>query len=101
MFLDVEKLLNSSIFSREHFDIKFKRTKQLIDRSSFILKTSINNIQDKIIESRVRLYISLLVGNNISFKIDDISTINEQIFLVQCNHEIGKIFVFFLFDLYI
>jgi len=92
--LDVEKLLNSSIFSPEDFDVKFKRTKQLIDQSSFILKTSINNIQDKLVESRVRLYTSLLVGNTISFKIDDLSTMNEQVFLIQCNHDIGKKMVF-------
>ncbi len=96
MSLDVDELLNnSSVFSRENFDIKFKRTKQLIDRSSFILKTSMNNIQDKITESRVRLYTSLLVGSNTSFTIHDRSTIDEQIFLIQCNNEIGKRFRFF------
>jgi hypothetical protein len=84
----VEKLLHSPIHPHENFDIKFKRTKQLIDRTSFKLKTSINNIEEKITESRIRLYISLLVRESVTFTINDLSTMNEQIFLIQCNKEI-------------
>ncbi len=97
MFLDVEKLLNSPIRRQENFDIKFKRTKQLIDRTSFKLKTSMNNIQDKITESRIRLYISLLVRENVTFTINDLSTMNEQIFLIQCDKELGREKHFFFF----
>ncbi len=89
MYLGVEELLNSPVLSVENFDIKFKRTDQLIDRYNFILKTSMNDPQDKINENRVQLYTSLLVGGNIKFTIDDRSTMNEQIFLIQCNNEIG------------
>ena len=76
--------------TQENIDVKFKRTNQIIDRSGFILKTLISNQQEKIDESRVRLYIALLVGNNISYTIMDLSTIDEQVFLVQCNNHIGK-----------
>ncbi len=89
LYLGVEELLNSPVLSVENFDIKFKRTDQLIDRYNFILKTSMNDPQDKINENRVQLYTSLLVGGNIKFTIDDRSTMNEQIFLIQCNTEIG------------
>jgi hypothetical protein len=89
LYLGVEELLNSPVLSVENFDIKFKRTDQLIDRYNFILKTSMNDPQDKINENRVQLYTSLLVGGNIKFTIDDRSTMNEQIFLIQCNNEIG------------
>jgi len=89
LYLGVEELLNSPVLSVENFDIKFKRTDQLIDRYNFILKTSMNDPQDKINENRVQLYTSLLVGGDIKFTIDDRSTMNEQIFLIQCNNEIG------------
>jgi hypothetical protein len=93
--LDIEKLLSSLIPFFNTNDIKFKRTKQLVDRTSFVLKTLINNKQDKISEGRVKLYIALLVGSNISFTINDLSTINEQVFLIQCDNDIGKDFLFF------
>ena len=85
----------SPILTRDNIDIKFKRTNQIIDRSGFILKTSINDKQNKLIEDRVRLYITLLVGNNVSYTITDLSTIDEQVFHVQCNNEIGNKFLFF------
>jgi len=98
--LDIEKLLSSLIPFFNTNDIKFKRTKQLVDRTSFVLKTLINNKQDKITEGRVKLYIALLVGSNISFTINDISTINEQVFLIRCDNDIGKDSFFFgKFDL--
>lgn len=87
--LDVEKLLSSVIPSFDTNDIKFKRTKQIVDRTSFIL--TVNDKQANITEGRVKLYISLLVGNDIS---STISTIDEQVFLVQCDNEIGKKFYF-------
>ena len=52
------------------------------------MKTSINNTQEKITESRIRLYTSLLIRENVTFTIHDLSTTNEQIFLIQCNREI-------------
>ncbi|CAF3645504.1 unnamed protein product [Rotaria sordida] len=85
---DVEKLLASPILPIENIDIKFKRTKQIIDRTSFLLKILINNQQDKIAESRIKLYIALLVGNHISYTVIDLSTMNEQICLIQCNHNL-------------
>jgi hypothetical protein len=88
--LDIEKLLSSLIPFFNTNDIKFKRTKQLVDRTSFVLKTLINNKQDKITDGRVKLYIALLVGSNISFTINDLSTNNEQVFLIQCDNDIGK-----------
>ncbi|CAF3089011.1 unnamed protein product [Rotaria sp. Silwood2] len=87
-FLDIEKLLSSPILTFENIDIKFKRTKQIINRTSFLLKILINNQQDKITEGRIKLYISLLVGNSISYTIIDLSTMNEQICLIQCNNDL-------------
>jgi hypothetical protein len=49
-----------------------------------------NNQQDKIIQSRINLYVATLVGNNIALNISDLSSDSEQIILVQCNDEIGK-----------
>ncbi len=89
-FLDVEKLLQSPILRLENFDIKLKRTKQLIDRTSFKLNTSMNSIQEKLTEGRVRLYVAFLVRDNASFTINDLSTRDEQIFFIQYNHEIGR-----------
>ncbi|CAF4955608.1 unnamed protein product [Rotaria sp. Silwood1] len=85
---DVEKILISPIHNCENFDIKFKRTKQILDRRSFLLKILINDEQDKIDEGRIKLYISLLIGNSISFTIMDLSIMNEQIYLIQCNHDL-------------
>jgi hypothetical protein len=87
--------LASPVLTRDNIDIKFKRTNQIIDRSGFLLKTSINDKQNRLIEDRVRLYITLLVGNNVSYTINDLSTINEQVFHVQCSNEIGNKPVFF------
>ena len=89
--LDVEKLLRSPILKHNGTDIKFKRTKQLIDKTSFILKTSIQNEDDKITPSRMNLYASTLIGNSLTSTTSDCSTDNEQIILVQCNDEIGEI----------
>ncbi|UJR31949.1 hypothetical protein I4U23_019422 [Adineta vaga] len=85
---DIEKLLNSQIPTFSKHDIKFKRSKQLIDRTSFVLKSVLNNKQDKIAENRIKLYLSLLIGNNIQFTLTDFSTTDEQICLIQCNNEI-------------
>jgi hypothetical protein len=93
--IDVDKLLASPILTRDNIDIKFKRTNQMIDRSSFILKILMNDRQDRIIEGRLRLYITLLVGTTVSYTILDLSTTTEQVFLVQCNNPIGKDFFFF------
>ncbi len=89
--LDVEKLLVSPIFDLNGIDIKFKRTKQIVDKTNFILKTTINNEQDKIDSYRLELYIgTLLVDKSLIEKISDYSTDSEQIILVECKGEIGK-----------
>ncbi|CAF4315441.1 unnamed protein product, partial [Rotaria sordida] len=85
---DIEKLLISPIINHHGNDIKFKRTNQIIDKTSFLLKTSIMNEQDKIILSRIELYIHRLIKNNSKSKISDLSTNTEQIILVNCNNEI-------------
>ncbi|CAF4921366.1 unnamed protein product, partial [Rotaria sp. Silwood1] len=85
---DVEKLLSSPVINHHGIDIKFKHTNQIIDRTRFLLKTSINNVQDKIISSRMELYISTLIKNNSISKISDLSTSTEQIILVHCNRDI-------------
>ncbi|CAF0879399.1 unnamed protein product [Adineta ricciae] len=85
---DVDKLLKRQISTFSERDIKFKRTKQFIDKAGFVLKTILINEQDKIAENRIRLYISLLVGNTVQFTLVDLSTTNEQVVLVQCNNNI-------------
>ncbi|CAF2528528.1 unnamed protein product [Rotaria sp. Silwood2] len=85
---DVEKLLISPVINHHGTDIKFKRTSQIIDKTSFLLKTSINNEHDKINSSRIELYISTLIKNNSINRISDLSTNSEQIILVRCNNEI-------------
>ncbi|CAF1935738.1 unnamed protein product [Rotaria magnacalcarata] len=85
---DVEKLLNLSPISHDGVDIKFKRTHQIIDKTRLLLKTSINNEHDKIISSRIQLYLSTLIKNNPISKIVDLSNDNEQIVFVQCDNDI-------------
>lgn len=80
----------SPILDHHGIDIKFKRTKQIIDRTTFILKTSINNEHDKIDSLRLHLYVSTLVGKDFVDSISDLSSDSEQIMLVQCKGEIGK-----------
>jgi hypothetical protein len=86
--------LSSPILVHHGIDIKFKRTKQIIDKTSFILKTSITNEQNKIDSLRFDLYVSTLVGNNFVDKISDLSSDSEQIMLVGCKGQIGKFFFF-------
>ena len=88
--LDVEKLLMNPIRIYEKFDIKFKRTKQLIDPASFKLTIAASDTNEKVMDSRIRLYVSYLLRNNNSFTIHDLSTTNEQILLVQYPSEISK-----------
>ena len=90
--LDVENLLASPILIRENIDFKFKRTNELADRSNFVLKTLINNEQDKVDVGRIKLYTNLLVGNQVSCKLVDLSSTNEQIILVLCDSVIGEDF---------
>ncbi|CAF0928899.1 unnamed protein product [Adineta ricciae] len=85
---DVDKLLKCQISTFSTRNIKFKRTKQFIDKASFVLKTALISEQDKIAQNRIRLYISLLVGNMSHFTLVDLSTANEQVVLVQCNNNI-------------
>ncbi|CAF4224636.1 unnamed protein product [Rotaria socialis] len=85
---DVEKLLNLSPIPYDGVDIKFKRTHQIIDKTRLLLKTSINNEHDKIISSRIQLYLSTLIKNNPISKIVDLSNENEQIVFVQCDNDI-------------
>ncbi|CAF3865378.1 unnamed protein product [Rotaria magnacalcarata] len=85
---DVEKLLNLSPISHDGVDIKFKRTHQIIDKTRLLLKTSINNEHDKIISSRIQLYLSTLIKNNPISKVVDLSNDNEQIVFVQCDNDI-------------
>lgn len=87
--LDVEKLLSSPIKKYQHVDIKFKRTKQIIDKTSFLLQTPIDNEEDKIDSSRIKLYVERLIGNKNSTNFD-ISSDSEQIIFVLCNDELGK-----------
>ncbi len=84
------KLLASPILTMFDRDIKFKRTKKLVDKTNFLLKISINNEQDKIPRSRLEFYIDTLIDGSLFDTIWDISTDNEQIVLVQCKGEIGK-----------
>jgi len=80
----------SPIIDHHGIPIKFKRTKQTIDKTTFILKTSINNEYDKIDLHRFELYVATLVGNDFIDSISDLSSDSEQIMLVQCKGEIGK-----------
>ena len=70
--------------------IKFKRTKQIIDKTSFLLQTPIVNEKDKIDPRRIELYVGTLIGNKVKSTIFDISSDSEQIIFVLCNDELGK-----------
>ncbi|CAF1381804.1 unnamed protein product [Adineta steineri] len=85
---DVDKILASPTIHHHGIDIKFKRTSSIIDKTSFLLKTTINNTDDKINEGRIKLYISTLIGNGIENKNSDLSSDSEQIILVQCYSDI-------------
>jgi hypothetical protein len=101
-FLDVDKLLFTPILIHKGIDIKFKRTKQLIDKTSFTLKTPITNEKDKIDSSRFELYVTTLVDKNLIDTISDFSSDSEQIMVVQCTSEIGKYSssIYFSFSLF-
>ncbi|CAF1511634.1 unnamed protein product [Adineta steineri] len=85
---DIGKLLSLPIVFFNTNNIKLKRTKTVVDQTSFVLKTPINDRQTLLAENRVRLYISLLIGNTVAVTLINLSTANEQIFLVQCNTNI-------------
>ena len=87
--LDVEELLRSPIIDYRDVDIKFKRTKQIVDKTSFILKLSIAGEGEKIDPFRLELYTGTLVEKSFIDRISDLSTDSEQIMLVQCKCEIG------------
>ena len=94
--LDVEKTLAKPVLRQGDIDIKIKRTKSSLDRSSFVLKASIDGNQEKIATSRLKLYIGTLVGNGVIFNLVDLSTPTEQICLIQCNADLGKLLSKFL-----
>lgn len=54
------------------------------------MKISSTDPNDRVTEPRIRLYAALLLQDNNSFHIYDLSTMNEQIFLVQSSNEISK-----------
>ncbi|CAM4964904.1 unnamed protein product [Rotaria socialis] len=85
---DVDELLATPILTHDHVDLKFKRTKQLTDRTCFVLKILVNDQQNKVDENRVKLYISLLIGNGIFHRIFNLSVLDEKVYLVQCNNDI-------------
>ncbi|CAF4370003.1 unnamed protein product, partial [Adineta steineri] len=87
---DINQLLSLPIAFFNTNNIKLKRTKTVVDQTSFVLKTPINDRQTLLAENRVRLYISLLIGNTVAVTLINLSTTNEQIFLVQCNTNIGN-----------
>lgn len=89
--LDVEKILAKTALRQGDIDIKIKRTKSTRDRSSFLLKASIDGNQEKIAASRLKLYIGTLVGNGVLRNLIDLSTPTEQIWLIQCNVDLGKL----------
>jgi hypothetical protein len=89
--LAVEKLLVSQIPAFHTHDIKLKRTKQLVDRTSFVLKIATKNTHEKIAENRVNLYIVVLIGHTVQHTLIDLCTNNEQVFLVQCSDNIGTV----------
>ncbi|CAF0805827.1 unnamed protein product [Adineta ricciae] len=87
---DVDKLLGMSILKHRGIDIKFKSVNQTIDTKSFLLKTTINNESDKISQARFALYISILVGKDVKTHVEDLSSENEQIILVQCDTDVDS-----------
>ena len=92
-FSDVKKLLSSPIITHDGIDIKFKQTIQTIDKTSFLLKISIDNEKDKMDSLRIKLYITTLLRKNVTPQTDDRSTSNEQIILVHCHSDIGNLLV--------
>jgi hypothetical protein len=95
--LDVEQLIKSPILTHDKINVKFKRTKQILDQSAFLLKALINTGQNRITGSRIKLYVSLLIENNNLLSITDLSTLTEQVFLIQCNDDLGTDSCFFYF----
>ena len=93
--LDVEEVLSKPILPQSGIDIKFKRSKPTVDRSSFLLKTSIEGKQEKITDSRLKLYIAVLVGNSTLLNLIDLSTPTEQVCLAQFNTDLSKKFAKF------
>jgi hypothetical protein len=89
----MEKLLGSPIIHHHGVDIKFKRANPIIDKTSFQLEISIDGEQDKIDSPRMKLYVDRLVGNQLKSTIWDLSSDSEQIILVTCDGELGKILV--------
>ena len=81
-----------AILEHHDSDIKFKSVNQTIDTKSFLLKTAIDNESDKISQPRFALYISTLVGKDIKTHVQDLSSENEQIILVQCDTDVGEYF---------
>lgn len=92
--LDVENLLASPFFTFDNVVIKCKRTKPMIEKSCFLLKFLNNNNQDTISENRIKLYIDLLMIKHVSYTIVDLSTEDDQMYLIQCENELGKKYLF-------
>ena len=86
----MDQLLSKPILTHEKFDIKFKRTKQLVDQTSFKLQVLGGNTNDRIAEGVIRLYVSFLLKGNNSLPIYDLKTSDNQTFVVEYSNEIGK-----------
>lgn len=82
-------MVNSPILSIGAVDIKFKRTKKTLDKSSFYLSVTLSPEQNRIRTEKIKLYISVLLGRSDGFIITE-SSPTGQTYLVTCNYDIGK-----------
>lgn len=95
LYIDVVKLLESPVISCDGTDIKFKRTRQIIDQTSFLLKVSVSDEDEKISLTDLELHIKTLIKDNPIRKILDLSNDSEQSILVLCSKNISNYNVFF------
>jgi len=88
----VDRLVQEAVLVHQGLDIKFKRTKQQIDKTSFALRNSIDDQHKKIDLRPIRDYTNKLVGRSVTFKLFDLTSNDddEQVTLVQCQSELGN-----------
>ena len=86
----MNKLLALPVLTYENYDVKCKRTSQVVDRTAFLLKVTTNDQQGPIESGLLELYVKSLIGSQRPPIMTDRSSSEEQIILVQWDIEFGK-----------
>lgn len=91
-FIAVNELLkrNRALVHGEDFDLKLRRTHQIMDSKSFVLQVSIDMGKGPIAQEEFLNYIDILTDHHL-YQYTDLSTASEQFLLIECYQTIGMI----------